>query len=289
MNECIEVREPIVLSRFHYWCGRHFDTDPFRAAVEAASNDGANVAYVVVGGDGYLLANVRERDAHVTVLNRMRDPYLPRKHNKGGQSAPRFGRLRDEAIQQYVKRVVESVMHQWPLARYQSTKMVVAGCGMLKTDVVEALSARARKRVVRVFDTAYSGRNGLQHAIDATLRDVSDSATLRADTAELQQLMETVQGHGCGKSVAIGRAEVGRALTLNAVERVIRHVDIEPVETDDNGSVATTIIESHSSDAELFIRGFGGIVAYLYWDVPHSLLQGDEGDEGDDDDDDDWM
>lgn len=81
--ECVEIDDDsrVVIDRFSYFCGKRFDLEPLRRAVAAASQQRA-VAYVVVGGDGFLLANVREADAHCDVLVRPVDPQLARKHNK---------------------------------------------------------------------------------------------------------------------------------------------------------------------------------------------------------------
>jgi peptide subunit release factor 1 (eRF1) len=91
--ECLQIDESatrVVINRFHYVCGRRFDTQPLHDAVNAACMP-RSVAYIVVGGDGFTLASVREADAHITVLVQPHDPNLARKHNKGGQSSVKRG------------------------------------------------------------------------------------------------------------------------------------------------------------------------------------------------------
>lgn len=301
MCECIAVEPPVVLLRFHYWCDSHFDTTLLRDAVEAAERDDCVVQYVVVGGDGFTLANVREQDGHITVLSRPHDPNLPRKQNKGGQSAPRFGRLRENALHAYAKHVAESIEKQWPAytadaktSKKNEQKMVVAGSGMLKDAVVAELSPLIQKRIAATFDTQYNGLAGLQHAVDATLAQVSGNAQLKADLNKLQQLFDTLQRKEDANDdtvrVAIGRAEVDRALAINAAQRVLQHVQVEDWACLDE-TVTITRVSAQSGAAQMFLSGFGGIVAYLRFSVPRSLLlvPNEGGEEEDGDDETEWI
>ena len=73
--------------RTRYWCDSSFDLAPLRDSLQAHDTYG----YVVVGGDGALLAT--QRGAETRVLASW-SVSLPKKHGRGGQSALRVARSR---------------------------------------------------------------------------------------------------------------------------------------------------------------------------------------------------
>jgi len=293
--ECVELDEEatkVVIGRFHYYCGRHFDTQPLREAVEAACAQ-SSVGYIVMGGDGFTLANVRESDGHITVLARPHDPHLAKKHNKGGQSSARFGRLQLESRAAFVRQAVEAAERAWP----SPCKLVVCGTAQLKEQLVAALPAALARAVVRVHVTSTNGLDGLQQCVAATLADVVGSAQLRADRIELERLMDALRvdaaadSPDASSSLAIGDREVRAALRLHAVESLLVHIDAPFVSVldahnrnvdddgDADGAIAASVanvrvvrIASQSASAEQFMSGFGGVVARLRWPVPRELL-----------------
>jgi peptide chain release factor subunit 1 len=80
--------EPVKpLGRFSYLCDSSFHTDPLRAML----NDHDKFGFIVIDGNGTLFASLQGDT--VEILHRY-STTLPKKHKKGGQSAPRFNRLR---------------------------------------------------------------------------------------------------------------------------------------------------------------------------------------------------
>ena len=71
------------------------------------SLDGDESVYgvIVIDGKGTLFANIG--GGATDILHKMTVD-LPNKHNKGGQSAPRFGRLRQERRHNYLTKVFGS-------------------------------------------------------------------------------------------------------------------------------------------------------------------------------------
>lgn len=80
----IEPPKPITTN--NYICDTYFEVAP----LEAMLNDSRPYAYVVVDGSGFLIAVIRGPERKILSRTAVQ---LPRKHNKGGQSAQRFGRI----------------------------------------------------------------------------------------------------------------------------------------------------------------------------------------------------
>jgi peptide subunit release factor 1 (eRF1) len=88
---------------------------------------------------------------------------LPKKHGRGGQSALRFSRLREEARRNYVRKVAElAVQHFITNDKVNVQGLVLAGSAELKTDLSgsDLFDPRLLAKVVKVVDVSYGGENG---------------------------------------------------------------------------------------------------------------------------------
>lgn len=105
---------------------------------------------------GVLAGNTREVLHKFTVD-------LPKKHGRGGQSALRFSRLRDEKRHNYVRKVAElSVQHFITNDKVNVTGLVLAGSADFKTELGQSdmLDQRLAAKIIKVVDVSYGGENG---------------------------------------------------------------------------------------------------------------------------------
>ena len=88
---------------------------------------------------------------------------LPKKHGRGGQSALRFARLRDEKRHNYVRKVAElAVQHYITQDKVNVTGLVLAGSADFKTELSQSdmFDQRLAAKVIKVVDVSYGGENG---------------------------------------------------------------------------------------------------------------------------------
>jgi len=84
----LTVLEPIApLSRFVYLCDSSFHVEQLREQLQESDKYG----FIVADGHGYLFATLQGNNLKIEARSCVS---LPKKHNKGGQSAVRFERLR---------------------------------------------------------------------------------------------------------------------------------------------------------------------------------------------------
>jgi peptide chain release factor subunit 1 len=105
---------------------------------------------------GTLAGNTREVMHKFTVD-------LPKKHGRGGQSALRFSRLRDEKRHNYVRKVAElAVQHFITNDKVNVTGLVLAGSADFKTELSQSdmFDLRLVAKVIKVVDVSYGGENG---------------------------------------------------------------------------------------------------------------------------------
>lgn len=88
---------------------------------------------------------------------------LPKKHGRGGQSALRFARLRDEKRHNYVRKVAElAVQHFIAGDKVNVTGLVLAGSADFKTELSQSdmFDQRLVAKIIKVVDVSYGGENG---------------------------------------------------------------------------------------------------------------------------------
>jgi len=139
-----------------YLCDNKFHTEALSELLESDSRFG----FIVMDGNGTLFGtlagNTREVIHKFTVD-------LPKKHGRGGQSALRFSRLRDEKRHNYVRKVAElAVQHFITNDKVNVTGLVLAGSADFKTELSQSdmFDPRLAAKVIKVVDVSYGGENG---------------------------------------------------------------------------------------------------------------------------------
>jgi len=145
-----------IIARSLYLCDNKFHTEALSELLESDQKFG----FIVMDGNGTLFGtlagNTREVNHKFTVD-------LPKKHGRGGQSALRFSRLRDEKRHNYVRKVAElAVQHFITNDKVNVAGLVLAGSADFKTELSQSdmFDQRLAAKVIKVVDVSYGGENG---------------------------------------------------------------------------------------------------------------------------------
>lgn len=84
------------------------------------------------------------------------DSFVPRKHDKGGQSERRFERGREEALKHWLRKVLEIAIES-----HMGRQLIVGGPGMTKAAFVKEMPDWLAKKVIRTDSVGYTNENGL--------------------------------------------------------------------------------------------------------------------------------
>ena len=218
------VEPPAPVLRKLYLCDARFHTED----LEATTVDHKSVGFVVIDGHGALLGTVtgeRKEVLHQMIVT------LPSKHRRGGQSAPRFARLRHEARHRFVKKVCELCTKTFVDADNCATVdgIVLAGLADFKDQLraAAAFPAALAAKVLAVVDTAYGGLNGFNQAVGLA-GDVMGSVALAHEQALLRTFFRALTDVGPANH-AYGPEQVMRALEFGggAVDTLLLHADLE--------------------------------------------------------------
>jgi peptide chain release factor subunit 1 len=102
---------------------------------------------------------------------------LPKKHGRGGQSAVRFARQREEKRAAYLKKVAELTNGHFISDDRPNVKgLVLAGSASFKNMLQESdhFDKRLAELVVSVVDVSYGGDNGFNQAIQLASDAISN-------------------------------------------------------------------------------------------------------------------
>lgn len=207
-----EPHKPINTSL--YLCDNKFHTEALQELLESDSKFG----FIVMDGNGTLFGsvagNTREVIHKFTVD-------LPKKHGRGGQSALRFSRLRDEKRHNYVRKVAEhAVQHFITNDKVNVTGLVLAGSADFKTELSQSdmFDPRLAAKVIKVVDVSYGGENGFNQAIELAAESLANVKFVQEKKLIQKYFDEISQDTG---RYCFGIEDTLKALELGAVETLI--------------------------------------------------------------------
>ncbi|KIJ17156.1 hypothetical protein PAXINDRAFT_167935 [Paxillus involutus ATCC 200175] len=207
-----EPHKPINTSL--YLCDNKFHTEALSELLESDSRFG----FIVMDGNGTLFGtlagNTREITHKFTVD-------LPKKHGRGGQSALRFSRLRDEKRHNYVRKVAElAVQHFITNDKVNVSGLVLAGSADFKTELSQSdmFDPRLAAKVIKVVDVSYGGENGFNQAIELAAESLSNVKFVQEKKLIQRYFDEISQDTN---KYCFGVDDTLRALDLGAVETLI--------------------------------------------------------------------
>ncbi|KAI3622942.1 translation termination factor eRF1 [Malassezia furfur] len=242
VNFSFEPFKPINTSL--YLCDNKFHTEALSELLESDAKFG----FIIMDGNGTLFGTVTGNARQV--LQKF-SVDLPKKHGRGGQSALRFSRLREEARHNYVRKVAElATQHFITDNKCNVTGLVLAGSADFKTELSQSdmFDYRLQPKVIQIVDVSYGGENGFNQAIElaadslANVKFVQEKRLIQKYFDEIS--MET--GKYC-----FGVEDTFRALEMGAVETLIVWENLEHMRhvlRDSNGSEHVLILTKEQEE-----------------------------------------
>ncbi len=212
VNIDIEPSKPIKQSL--YRCDNKFHVKSLLDVLQVEDKYG----FVVMDGNGCLFGTLR--GSHKEVLYKF-SVDLPKKHGRGGQSAQRFGRLRMEKRQAYVKKITELLVKLFIKNEKVWVKgFIFAGSAEFKHKLIGAdtMDQRIKKKILKVVDISYGAERGFNQAIGLSAGCLGDVRFV-----EEKQLISSFFEHISKNSgmIIFGVKETMNALEAGAVETLV--------------------------------------------------------------------
>lgn len=241
LNVDFEPFKPINTSL--YLCDNKFHTEALSELLDSDEKYG----FIVMDGNGALFGtlsgNTREILHKFTVD-------LPKKHGRGGQSAVRFARLREEKRHNYVRKVSEVAVQNFITNdKVNVNGLVLAGSADFKTDLAKSdmFDNRLQDKIVKIVDVSYGGENGFNQAIELSAETLANVKFVQEKKLLDTYYEEIAQDTG---KFCYGIDDTLKALDLGACEIVIVHENLEMVRYTMKDPEGNQIIKFHTPSKE---------------------------------------
>lgn len=220
LNIDFEPFKPINTSL--YLCDNKFHVE---ALSELLENDD-RFGFIIMDGNGALFGavsgNTREIMHKFTVD-------LPKKHGRGGQSALRFSRLREEKRHNYIRKVAEVAVQNFITNDKVNCKgLILAGSADFKTELSKSdlFDNRLQAKVIKIVDISYGGENGFNQAIELSAETLANVKFVQEKKLLNTYFDEISQDTG---KFCYGIEDTLKALDLGACEILIVYENLNIV------------------------------------------------------------
>jgi len=206
------VEPPIPLNQRLYRCDKEFVLEPLREIVEHE--------------EVYGMVVMDRRDATLALLKGKTIMPLQKTHSEvpgkiraGGQSAPRFARLREGAIKDHYKKVAEYMKNQF-LFMKDLKGILLGGPSTTTTDFINKgyLTADVKNKIIAVKDLSYTGEFGLQELLEKC-QDVLAEEEVAKEKKLMQRFFNLLSTKP--DTVSYGRDQVKQCIEMGAAEVVL--------------------------------------------------------------------
>lgn len=221
-----------------YLCDNKFHTEALSELLESDQKFG----FIIMDGNGALFGTLSGNTRDVVHKFSVD---LPKKHGRGGQSALRFARLREEKRHNYVRKVAELAVQNFITNdKVNVAGLILAGSADFKNDLNQSdmFDNRLQAKVIKVVDVSYGGENGFNQAIELASETLSNVKFIQEKKLINKYFEEISQDSG---KVCYGVEDTLKALELGACETLIVYENLDVtrwVLKDSNG--AETILHT---------------------------------------------
>ncbi len=257
------IEPPVPLNMRIYRCDKDFKLDVLKDMLDAK--------------EIYGLVVLDRRDANIAVLKgKTIVPLLkthsevPGKFRAGGQSAPRFARLREGAAKEHYKKVAEYVKEQF-LGNKNLKGIIVGGPGPTKYDFVEGgyITTELKDKIIAIKDLSYTGDFGLEELVEK-----SEDVLAAEGIAEEKKVMGTFFDKLAKEPglVTYGEADTMSKLKMGAVDVLLLSDELDDPKIDEFEAEAKkvgtdiTIISTETREG-VQLKEMGKIAAILRYEI----------------------
>lgn len=242
----VEPPEPITSYKYH--CDSSFYLEPLEEMLEEKKTFGLLVVDRREATVGLLRGKTIEAHKHLTST-------VPGKQRKGGQSARRFQQLRLIAIHDFYKRIGDSASEIYLSVDHKDLEgVLIGGPSPTKEEFFEGefFHHEIQKKIIGLFDVAYTDESGLYELMDAASDALQDLELIKEKRIMQRFMRELVSDRGLasyGDQQVRANLEMGAADTL-LISEDLRRVRVtiacqncDHIRKETSESVASDILE----------------------------------------------
>lgn len=275
-----------------YLCHSKFNVEPLKVLLQ----DDHKYGFVIIDGEGCLFGLISGSNKEILYKFSVD---LPKKHHKGGQSAQRFGRIRLEKRDNYIRKVTEIMVQNFITNNMPNINgLILAGPAEFKVMLSKSplLDPQLKSKIINIVDVSYGNENGFNQAIELS-QDLLKNVKLLYEKKILVDFFSHISQNT--NKVCFGIKDTINALESGSIETIIiyEHIDLYRYVKKDKSIVFDKekndieylskehildwfsknkdnkkgsklhIISDKSQEGSQFILGFGGFGGILRWSI----------------------
>ncbi len=258
------IEPPLPLNIRMYRCDKVFILEPLEEMLKSKTMYGLIVMDNREGTIGIM------KGKSVQIIKEMHSS-VPGKFKAGGQSQQRFARLREDAANEFYKRIAEVANKElFPLGK-ELKGVLLGGPGPTKETFLSGnyLHTELKKKVIAVRDLSYTGEYGINELIEKS-QDTLAEEEITKEKKIVQEVLQQLATHS--EKVAYGTIDVKKALELGAVQKLLISESIPDAEAEvfaelgqKSGAEIHYISVETQEGAQL--RDLGGVAALLRYSL----------------------
>ncbi len=196
----IEPPEPMGVNI--YRCDSTFVLEPLEVILDNKD------VYCLVVMDGREATVATLKGTHVQVIRKL-NSLAHAKVRKGGQSAQRFARGREESIHEYAVRISDVVNELFTKNEFKIKGVIVGGPGPAKEGFIKGNALNYQIKILGTYDTGYTDESGLEEIVEKA-QDLLKEQEAAKEHKVIERFMQ--------ERVRNGLAVYGYEPTLKALE-----------------------------------------------------------------------
>ncbi|MDE1804157.1 MAG: peptide chain release factor aRF-1 [Candidatus Micrarchaeota archaeon] len=229
--ELFSIEPPLPLKVGMYRCDSDFMLEPIEDMIEAKET----YALVVMDGREATIATLK--GPQIKIVRRL-NSMAHAKVRKGGQSAGRFERMREEAIEDFHSRIGSSVNDLYAQSGFKIKGLIIGGPGPAKEGFAKAGSLNYQIKVLGVFNTGYTDEYGLHELVEAA-KEVLAEQEASKERAIIERFMHEVSRNG---RAAYDYGPTREAVESRQAEIIVINKDVDVIEEFRKNSQEQSII-----------------------------------------------
>lgn len=257
------VEPPVAVQTKLYRCDKDFVLDPLRDMLEIKEIYGL----VLIDRREGIVAILKGKS--VIVLSK-HTSNVPGKMRAGGQSAARFGRIRENAAKEFYSRMGEHIKDAF-FGNKDLKGIIVGGPGPTKHEFIDGnfITNELKQKIIAIKDVTYTDEFGLQELLTQS-QDVLAKEELAIEKQLMGRFFDYLSKND--KMVSYGRDEVMKKLQMSAVDILLlsESLDDSAIARFEEAAAkyGTTVqIISIETREGIQLKEFGGIAAILRYEV----------------------
>ncbi len=256
------LEPPVAVQTKLYRCDKDFILDPIKEMLEIKEIYGL----VLIDRREGIIAILKGKS--VIVLSK-HTSNVPGKMRAGGQSAARFGRIRENAAKEFYSRMGEHMKDAF--FGNKDLKGIIIGPGPTKHEFIEGnfMTNELKQKIIAIKDVTYTDEFGLQELLNQS-QDVLAKEELAIEKQLMGKFFDFLSKND--KMVSYGHDDVLKKLQMSAVETLLLSESLDDsiiTQFEQEAAKYGTAVQIISTETRegIQLKEFGGIAAILRYEV----------------------